>query len=322
MKMIPSNGDILDAIDKQFGQRNVYMWSTYILPNGHFLNPEKSEQSGNLTYEHADFDNWVYDIFGNEGIRVLLRNSIKMNVTYPYLYLPEERITANQILAIRQVLNKKDEFEYAVYDIADTTDNPNVLELLEPILIQTDNDDAVFDLSYQSASDIIKAISRYYSLGTFLNESKGLNEGLANNKQRGMTMERGYNTRYIDYKIPIEDIPRFLYHATPSMTYESIYRDGVISANPTEPLWDFSEPNKVYLATDEYVAYSFVETSMAEKDIEDEILILQIDTNHPLFNKDKLYADQNISYSVSEEIYSLEYRDDLSIKTIYELYEL
>lgn len=103
---------------------------------------------------------------------------------------------------------------------------------------------------------------------------------------------------------------------------DSIYRDGVISANPKEHLWDFSEPNKVYLAIDEYIAYSFVETSMDEKDIEDEILILQIDTNHPLFNKDKLYADQNISYSVTEEIYSLEYRDDLSIKTVYELYEL
>ena len=113
-----------------------------------------------------------------------------MNVTYPYLYLPEERITANQVLAIRQVLNNKDEFEYAVYDIADKTGNPDVLELLEPILIQTKNDDAVFDLSYQSTSDIIKAISRYYSLGTFLNESKGLNEGLVNNKQGDTVMER------------------------------------------------------------------------------------------------------------------------------------
>jgi len=131
-----------------------------------------------------------------------------------------------------------------------------------------------------------------------------------------------YNTRYIDYKIPIEDIPRFLYHATPLMTFERIYRDGVISANPREHLWDFSEPNKVYLATDKYIAYSFVEVSMEEKDIEDEIVVLQIDTNHPLFNKDKLYADQNISYSTTEEMYSLEYRDDLSIETIYEIYDL
>ena len=131
-----------------------------------------------------------------------------------------------------------------------------------------------------------------------------------------------YNTRYADYKIPLKDIPRFLYHATPLMNYESIDRDKAISANPREHLWDFSEPNKVYLAIDEDIAYSFVETSMDETGIEDEILILQIDTNHLLFNKDKLYADQNIIYGIFDEIYSLEYRDDLSTETIYEMYEL
>ena len=90
--------EILDAIDKQFGQRQIYMWSTYILPNGHFLNPEKNMDSDDfdfsLAYEHSDFDNWVYNNFGNRGVTILLDNSIKMNVTYPYLYLPNTRITA------------------------------------------------------------------------------------------------------------------------------------------------------------------------------------------------------------------------------------
>lgn len=36
--------DALNKLDDLFGQEDVYMWSTYILPNGHFLNPDNNEE--------------------------------------------------------------------------------------------------------------------------------------------------------------------------------------------------------------------------------------------------------------------------------------
>lgn len=135
-------------------------------------------------------------------------------------------------------------------------------------------------------------------------------------------MKTEYTTRYIDHQILADELPRFLYHATTLTNYDKIYSDGKIKATPPKHLREFSEPNRIYLAIADDAAYSFVEVSLDELGVEDDIIIIQIDTRHPQFNLDKLYVDQNISYSVNEDIFSFEYRDDLSINTFYEIYEM
>lgn len=186
--------EILDAIDNQFGQKKIYMWSTYILPNGHFLNPEKNMDSNDfdfsLAYEHSDFDDWVYTKFGNDGVTTLLENSIKMNVTYPYLYLPNTRITASQISAIRQIISRKGEFDFAVGDIAskiNKIDNNDIYDMEQPLLIQTPKDITVFDLSVDSDDDVIKSIVQYYSLGKFLKEERILKEEFVDDEKEIFT---------------------------------------------------------------------------------------------------------------------------------------
>ena len=101
---------IIELLDALFGQEQVYMWSTYILPNGHFLNPENYTEDPEFepVYEHEDFlypfrDNY-HDVDLFLLMKVIDKYCIKMNVTYPYLYLPENRITDKQLKAIENIL--------------------------------------------------------------------------------------------------------------------------------------------------------------------------------------------------------------------------
>jgi hypothetical protein len=163
--------DILEAIDEEFGQEEVYMWSTYILPNGHFLNPDKSDFS-TPAYEHEDFHYWIGVTFGITGFKALDDYCIKMNVTYPYIHLPNNRLTPKQLKAIRKIIDRKDLFEYAFEDIAEITDSVRFnSDISEPLLVSTENDSIVFDLSIHNADDIIKTITRSYYTGKFLFES-------------------------------------------------------------------------------------------------------------------------------------------------------
>lgn len=167
--------EILEALDKEFGQKEIYMWSTYILPNGHFLNPENGsdfhDDQTSIDYEHSDFDYWVSDNFGFEGLETLDKYCIKMNVTYPYLHLPEARITPEQIKAIRKIIDHRREFEYANEDIAFSADNMSALDMEEPLMVSYDRSVAIFDLAIYNADDILKSIGQVYYLGKFIFES-------------------------------------------------------------------------------------------------------------------------------------------------------
>lgn len=170
--------EILEALDKEFGQPGIYMWSTYILPNGHFLNPDNGNSEEAPAYEHEDFDDWVYENFGMAGHNVLEGYCIKMNVTYPYLHLPEVRITPEQIKAIRKIIDNRGEFEYANEDIAFSASNMSALDMEEPLMVLYNRSVAVFDLAVYNASDIIKNISQVYYVGKFIFESADNNERL------------------------------------------------------------------------------------------------------------------------------------------------
>lgn len=162
----------LDKLDSLFGQSDVYMWSTYILPNGHFLNPDNSsdyweEIDSDPEYEHSDFIYNNYNPYGED----LFDDCIKMNVTYPYLILPENRPTPEQYQAIKSIIDNKDGFHYALSDIEDRLGR-DLGHMGEPLLVQTPFADTVFDLSKVDKYDIVKAINKAYLTKSFLNESK------------------------------------------------------------------------------------------------------------------------------------------------------
>ena len=171
----------LQLIDKEFGQSTPYFWSTYILPNGHFLNPENHSNSEywddiyTLNYEHEGFENWAFNYIGKEYYHLFSDYCMKMNTTYPYIMLPEQRWTPEQINAFRKIVDGRD-FEYAWEDIQSHIDynggKHDVSSMEEPLMIESSNDDFVvaYDLAYTSADDIIKDINRYYSTGVMITE--------------------------------------------------------------------------------------------------------------------------------------------------------
>lgn len=173
-----SNVDFIDALDKEFGQSEVYMWSTYILPNGHFLNPDNSKdlEDEDIRYEHCDFDDWLYEKYGKyQGD--ILKYCMKMNTTYPYIVLPENRITPQQIYSLRKIIDNGD-FEYSddaiqsYVEITGDYDNSKINLIEKPLLVDDGNSNAkIYDLEYDTADDIIKDINRFYMTGSFLNES-------------------------------------------------------------------------------------------------------------------------------------------------------
>ena len=176
--------NVLDALDKEFGQEELYMWSTYILPNGHFLNPDKNieyfRQNGfnfGPAYEHCDFEDWANDNGYGGNLSLIYDNCIKMNVTYPYLSMPDKaKPTQEQLSAVRKILDRKDLFEpegnFYWYDIFPEEKVDSKGENL--LAVYTPFGDELFDLDVSSTNDIIKAINQAYIRGGFFNES--LNE--------------------------------------------------------------------------------------------------------------------------------------------------
>ena len=167
--------NILDALDKEFGQEDVYMWSTYVLPNGHFLNPDnsKSFEDRDPDYEHCDFEDWAWAHgYHNEEI---FNNCLKMNVTWPYISMPDKaRPTQEQLKAVKKIIEHKDMFIqdglwYDVFPEEKIKDKgPNLLAIYTPV------GDELFDLDVSDADDIVRAINQAYVRGSFLGEE--LNE--------------------------------------------------------------------------------------------------------------------------------------------------
>lgn len=181
VKLSDSKEQVLNKLDDLFGQDSVYMWSTYILPNGHFLNPDNpnaktywNEIDAEPEYEHSDFIYNKYNPYGED----LFDECIKMNVTYPYIALPTKgRWTENQQRSIRKVLENKSSFVYnnedlQFYDLGNT----DVLTMKEPLMITTPFGDTAIDLSTNDEYDVIKLINKGYITKSFTNN---INEELS-----------------------------------------------------------------------------------------------------------------------------------------------
>ena len=165
--------EILNDIDSAFGQEDLYMWSTYILPNGHFLNPDNHYDPDNneTAYEHCDFDDYIYTKYGKYQ-EFFEKYCMKMNVTYPYVSFPKERPTIDQQQAFKKIIERQDLFEmegkYFFYDYFDEAELDKMGNNL--LAIYTPYGQAVYDLDVSSANDILKDVMRAYSSGTFLKE--------------------------------------------------------------------------------------------------------------------------------------------------------
>lgn len=174
--------NILDALDKEFGQEDLYMWSTYILPNGHFLNPDNSEifKDEEPQYEHCDFEDWAAEQgYKWNEIQDIFSKCCKMNVTVPYISLPDrDKWTNGQQIAIRKILNFGFNDSLTEYDLRDFMELDQAQKLINNsvgvlLAIYGPFGVKVYDLGVSSADDIIKDINRAYTRGMF---DESLNE--------------------------------------------------------------------------------------------------------------------------------------------------
>ena len=184
--------NVLDALDKEFGQEEVYMWSTYILPNGHFLNPDNSKYWDEINedpqYEHCDFEDWAWSHGYKGELQMIYDNCIKMNVTSPYLGMPDKaRPTSEQLKAVKEILKNQSGFYFEQPEWDNMQDEvekmgPRVLGVFTPM------GDKAFDLDVSDADDIIRAINQAYIRGSFLGEE--LDEDLQETDNEGNVLSK------------------------------------------------------------------------------------------------------------------------------------
>ncbi len=97
----------------------------------------------------------------------------------------------------------------------------------------------------------------------------------------------------------MENIPKYLYHATFEELLDSIFQKGLKGYRWNKNYSD-SKPNCVYLAIDEHVAESYAECTENERFEDSNIVVLKIDTTGldlKLFTKDENVLDDDSTFS-------------------------
>lgn len=194
----------LTKIDELFGQEDIYMWSTYILPNGHFLNPENCPEEAqpdyDWIYEHEDFDSFT-DIN-------LWEYCLKMNVTYPYIALPTEvKWTKAQQNALIEILEHYDQFapDASMFDfVHEVVDGKYIDKMQMPVLITTPVGDKAYDAAeFLTPEEIVKDINKALVRGGF-GSSYDLDEQIYTNKKNSILTEdlAAVKLRYPEFNQP------------------------------------------------------------------------------------------------------------------------
>lgn len=105
----------------------------------------------------------------------------------------------------------------------------------------------------------------------------------------------------------LENIPKYLYHATYRPLLKTIKKIG-LDTSVSKKVWEDSVSGYVYLALDPDVAESYAESSEeVSEDWLEQIVILTIDTDK--IDKSKLFIDQNVLDNQGD---TLEYRGIIS----------
>ena len=155
-----SNEQIIKYIKNSYRtQKQLYFWSTFILPDGEFIIPENEEYDGDL-YEHANIiagvaencfnDNWM------DAEEWLENNCVKCNATFPYVGFPPNP-TSKQYWATEEYINyinkEGNSFE-GVLDYAE------VETMQTPVQIIISRDSKIYDLAVYSADEIIDLVKK------------------------------------------------------------------------------------------------------------------------------------------------------------------
>lgn len=142
-------------------QKEVYYNSTFILPDGRFVNI--CALDGPDYGEHEDFYGWLYDngynVYEQDIVDGL--GCIKLNIEYPYATCSSSiRPTPKQLRALEEWMSELiSQSSFQVQGCGDDTRN-----LTYPVAIGT-KDYKIYDLDVTSPRDIIKAIQKSYSSG-------------------------------------------------------------------------------------------------------------------------------------------------------------
>jgi len=173
-----SKEETLKLMDDKFGQKELYLWSTYILPNGHFLNPDNGwdEFDDEPEYEHSDF---IYNYYNDYG-ETLFDDCIKMNVNYPFLTLPKQP-TQQQWNRVEEIIDNYDDgldADGGVDDLFDWAEVDSEKErgiirgFQRPLLIDLEGIGAkIVDASW-GGREIVKEMKKAKSSGGFYESLK------------------------------------------------------------------------------------------------------------------------------------------------------
>ena len=142
-------------------QKEVYYNSTFILPDGRFVNI--CALNGPDYGEHEDFYGWLYDNGYNvyETDIVDRLGCIKLNIEYPYATCSSSiRPTSKQLRTLEKWMSEL--ISQSSFQVQGCEDN--IRNLTYPVAIGT-KDYKIYDLKVTSPSEIIKAIQKSYSSG-------------------------------------------------------------------------------------------------------------------------------------------------------------
>lgn len=99
----------------------------------------------------------------------------------------------------------------------------------------------------------------------------------------------------------LQNVPKFLYHATYQPLMKSIMKNGLGGKGSEKKKWSDSKPGIVYLAINKDIAESYAESSEeVPEDWLEEIVILKIDTSN--LDKSKFQIDRNVIDNVGDTL--------------------
>ena len=159
-----TNQEIIDYIKRDYPtQKDVYLWSTFILPDGTFVLPENDNDDYlNDMYEHANIIGGVADnCFDGKWFQAeqwLEQNCVKGNANYPYLHFPENP-TNKQYWAAEDYMNGVQGGFDLNFDIFDAMDG--VQDMGCPFYVSLyGKDGRAYDLDIYKSSEIIDRIKK------------------------------------------------------------------------------------------------------------------------------------------------------------------
>ena len=148
-------------------QRDVYMWSTFIMPDGRFINIFDIDSEDSDIGEH----HMLYHYLQDNGYKVNDMNAvdfglIKLNSTYPYIAISKTvRPTSQQYRALENWIDNLDS-DFYILDYPPEIFNNKVKSISKhAIMVDIGNAANIYDLDIYGGRDIVDIIKHFYVSG-------------------------------------------------------------------------------------------------------------------------------------------------------------